>query len=287
MPYLPDLFRLSALPASRRARPVFLKSTLGAALAALALHAGASPLDLPGTIPNMVGVGLGSTTEFAGGKDRMIGALPGLRYTTSGGKLLEWYGPYAQFNFGGLTGFQYGPAVSLRLGRKDVDDPVVAQIHEIDTTIEAGGWIGYEYVHPGAVPFRLRGGVNVMTNAGHVYGGWRSTASGSFWMPASPRVMLGAGFGMTWVSRSFNQVYFGVSPSDSAASGLPVFNAAGGMEQMTGWLAAIYQIDKHWYAGAMVYLQRIKGSAADSPIVTQRGTANQVTYGAGIAYAWR
>ncbi len=256
-------------------------------MATAVLQANASPLDLPGTIPNMVGAGIGSTTEYAGGNERMIGVLPGLRYTTESGRLLEWYGPYAQFNFGGLTGFQFGPAVSLRLGRKNVDDAVVAQIHEIDTTAEAGGWVGYEYVNSDGFPFRLRGGLNVLTNAGIVYGGVRASATGSLWVPAHRRVMLGAGLGMTWVSRSFNQTYFGVTAADSAASGLPIYSPGGGLQQVTGWLAAIYQIDRHWYAGAMIYMQRITGSAADSPIVTQRGTANQITYGAGIAYAWR
>lgn len=37
----------------------------------------------------------------------------------------------------------------------------------------------------------------------------------------------------------------------------------------------------------MVYAQRLTGDAAASPIVTQRGTRNQLTYGVGIAYAWR
>lgn len=256
-------------------------------LLALSCSAEALPIDLPGVIPNMVGGGIGSTTQYAGGNERTIGVLPGLRYTTDSGRLLEWYGPYAQFNLGGLTGWQYGPAVQLRLGRNDVDDPVVARIHEIDTTVEAGGFFGYEYIAPGAVPYRLRGGVNVMTNAGIQYGGVRVAANGSFWMPVSPRALLGLGLGMTWVSRSFNQTYFGVTQADSAASGLPVYSPGGGLEQYTGWLAAIYRIDKHWFVGAMVYMQRITGDAADSPIVSQRGTRNQVTYGAGVAYAWK
>jgi len=37
----------------------------------------------------------------------------------------------------------------------------------------------------------------------------------------------------------------------------------------------------------MIYMQRLTGGAGDSPIVTQRGTRNQITYGAGLAYAWR
>lgn len=37
----------------------------------------------------------------------------------------------------------------------------------------------------------------------------------------------------------------------------------------------------------MVYAQRLAGDAADSPIVTQRGTRNQITYGIGLGYTWR
>lgn len=38
-------------------------------------------------------------------------------------------------------------------------------------------------------------------------------------------------------------------------------------------------------AGAMVYGQRLAGDGGDSPIMTRRGTRNQITYGAGVAYA--
>ncbi|WP_250519070.1 MipA/OmpV family protein [Caballeronia sp. ATUFL_M1_KS5A] len=257
------------------------------------LFAGASirgdcqSVDLPGAIPNMVGVGVGSTTEYAGGNERMIGALPGMRYVTNGGHLIEWYGPYAQFGLGGVTGFQWGPAVSLRLGRHDVNDPVVSQIHTIATTAEAGGYVGYEYDHSGTLPYRLRGTITLTTNAGIVYSGVRAGLNFSGWIPLHKRVIVGAGAGATWVSSGFNETYFGVTADDSARSGLPQYSPGGGLEQITSWLAAIYQFNKTWYGGAMVYYQRITGAAADSPIVTQRGTRNQITYGIGIAYALR
>lgn len=258
---------------------------LGGLIVGHASHAAA--VDLPGTLPSMIGGGLGSTTDYAGSKDRFVGVVPGVRYVTDGGRLFELYGPYAQFDLGGVTGLQYGPAISLRLGRNNVDDSVVSQIHEVHTTVEGGGFVGYEYEHLGTVPYRLRGSVTVVTNAGVVYTGTRVSANGSFWMPLNRRVFAGAGVGASWVSQGFNKVYFGVTQDDSARSGLPAFSPSGGLEQMTGWLAAIYQFDKHWFGGAMIYCQRISGSAADSPIVTQRGNRNQITYGAGVAYAFK
>ncbi|SDI61130.1 MltA-interacting protein MipA [Paraburkholderia steynii] len=155
-----------------------MKTMRGEMLGAVALCAvirsvEASPVDLSNALPNFIGGGIGSTTEYAGGKDRIVGVLPGMRYVTSGGHLLEWYGTYAQYNFGNLTGFQWGPALALRLGRRDVDDAVVSQIHSVDTTLEGGGFVGYEYSHVGDIPYRLRGEVTVVTNAGAVYSGAR------------------------------------------------------------------------------------------------------------------
>ena len=37
----------------------------------------------------------------------------------------------------------------------------------------------------------------------------------------------------------------------------------------------------------MIYYRKLARSAAGSPIATQCGTRNQITYGAGVAYAFR
>jgi hypothetical protein len=80
------------------------------------------------------------------------------------------------------------------LGRKHVDDPVVSQIHEVYSTVEGGGYVGYEYDNAGSFPYRLRGTVTVLTNAGAVYTGAHVTVNGSAWVPVSPRVFLGVGW---------------------------------------------------------------------------------------------
>jgi outer membrane protein len=52
------------------------------------------------------------------------------------------------------------------------------------------------------------------------------------------------------------------------------------------WPAVIYRVTKEWYAGAGVFYQRITGDGASSPIVTERGDANQLTAGIGVGYSW-
>ncbi|MGQ7935672.1 MipA/OmpV family protein [Paraburkholderia sp. D1E] len=78
-----------------------------------------------------------------------------------------------------------------------------------------------------------------------------------------------------------------MTAEDAGRSGLPAVGPSGGLEHITGRGAAIYPFNKNWLGGAMIYYQRLTGLAPDSPIVAQRGTRNQITYGVGVAYALR
>jgi outer membrane protein len=43
---------------------------------------------------------------------------------------------------------------------------------------------------------------------------------------------------------------------------------------------------EHWLLGAGVMFMRLVGNAADSPIVDDAGSPNQISGRLGIAYAW-
>ncbi|GGP24652.1 MipA/OmpV family protein [Silvimonas amylolytica] len=254
-------------------------------LSLLMLATFARAFDLP-QMPNMVGVGVGITTQCSGCKDTMVGAVPGVEYHGNGW-LLEWYGPYAQIDFGEPgSHFRWGPALSVKLGRSDLDDPVLKRLPEINTTLEGGAFVGYELYQSGDIPYRVRLYANVLTNAGQVYDGVRGAFFSSVWVPASQRLLLGGGAGYAWASQSFMNTYYGIDEAASQASGLPMFTAHRGNQQVYGWLGGIYKIDNHWAVGAAVIDQYLIGSAGNSPIVTERGTASQLTYGVGVGYMW-
>jgi outer membrane protein len=99
-------------------------------------------------------------------------------------------------------------------------------------------------------------------------------------------VFAGVGAGVTWSSASFMEQRFGVTPSDSTATGLPVYTAGAGMRQVYAWPAVIVRVSERWFVGTGAFYQRLTGDAADSPIVAERGTPNQWTAGVGVAYAW-
>jgi outer membrane protein len=237
-------------------------------------------------IPNFVGAGLGVTTEWMGSKDKVAGIAPGARIKFSKYRFAELYGPLADVNILNVPHWEFGPVISYRFGREDVEDPVVNRLPGIRGGLEAGAFAGYNYTNAGGVPWRLRVGVATFAAiAGDATGG-HVTPYTSVWMPLSRVVFVGLGSGFTWSSKSFMQQRFGVTPSGSAASGLPVFSADSGIRQVYVWPAVIVRLSEHWFGGAGAFYQRLTGDAADSPIVTQRGDPNQWTAGIGIGYAW-
>ncbi len=273
--------RLAWCSSHRLAAPVV---ALGIALSASHVHA-APTIDF---LPNLVGLGMGMTPQFAGSRDNVFGIVPGVRLKIGDrSRFAEWYGPAGDINLIDSPNWQLGPALGIRIGRKDVDDAVVRLLPEIDTTVEGGIAASYYRIETGPIPWTMRVGTVLMTDLGNTYHGLNASAYANFWVPLSHRIVLGLGGGFSWASASFNRTYFGVSQQGAMASGLPVYQPDSGMRQYYAWPAVIVQITPSWYGGAALFYQRLTDKAGDSPIVTERGDANQFTWGFGLGYTWK
>lgn len=261
---------------------------LALALACLVPAAGLAQRSITvDVIPDFVGLGIGKTTEWAGSKDYVAGVVPGARMRFDTHRFAELYGPYGDVNLLDIANWELGPAVNYRLGRKDVQDPVVNLLPPIDGGLEGGFFAGYNYTKLEGVPWRVRAGVSVLTGMTGDAHGTTVIPYASFWLPLSHTVFVGLGGGATWSSRSFMQERFGVTPAASAASGLPVFEAGAGVRQTYVWPALVVRLGERWFLGGGALYQRLTGDAADSPIVAQRGTRGQWSAGIGLGYAFR
>lgn len=80
--------------------------------------------------------------------------------------------------------------------------------------------------------------------------------------------------------------YFSITAVDSANSGLPAYNAGGGLYSWGLGGQVEYFLNSTWQTHALVEFERISGSAADSPLVTIRGSPNQFTFGVGATYTF-
>ena len=86
--------------------------------------------------------------------------------------------------------------------------------------------------------------------------------------------------------------YFSITPAQSAGStvaglpALPVYHASGGVYSYGAGGQIEYFFNPQWATYSFIEYERLVGSAADSPLVTQRGSPNQVTFGLGARYSF-
>jgi MipA family protein len=96
----------------------------------------------------------------------------------------------------------------------------------------------------------------------------------------------------TFQSEKAVSPYFTITASESASStvaglpALPAYNASGGFYSYGAGTQLEYFFNDQWAAHALVEYERLTGSVADSPLVTQRGSPNQYTFGVGATYAF-
>lgn len=173
-------------------------------------------------------------------------------------------------------GFSAGPLVRLRMGRDADDHDALNGLGDIDPAGEAGAFLRYQD-GPWVGRAELRQGFG-----GH--SGVMADLSIDRVFRVRPDVILTAGPRVNWGSQNFADTYFGISPTQSARSGLPR-----------------YEADDYWFAGAAASatwiinsnlaatmfgeVGQIIGSSADSPLIAQRGNANQGVI--GVILAWR
>lgn len=268
---------------------VSLRAAAGLTLALIAAPQGraedlAIPLELPRL--NFFGGGVGAYPDYLGSSDYDVGAAPFGRFSLGGARFLRLLGNEIRVNLLDDRNWQLGPAALWRFSRKDVENPVVNKVHEIDDAVNLGLFGGY--VWRDAQEIRRMAGLGgwALGDVSGVDGGWTAGLNAYAMQPVAQMVTLAGGAAFTYGSGNYMNEYFGVTPADSLASGLPVYVPGSGVRDVRGWATAVLSLSLHWHLGVGAMYMRLVGDAADSPIVSQEGSKNQWVYGAGALYAW-
>ena len=175
--------------------------------------------------------------------------------------------------------FRAGPVGAIRLSRKQGDDTKLLGLGDVDTAYEFGIFAEYMW----ASWLRTRAEVRQGTGGHH---GIVADLTSDAIAPVSRQLTLSAGPRMTLASNSATSPYFSITAAQSAASGLPAFDAKGGVRSIGGGAKARYLWSPQWGTHVFAEYERLTGDAKNSPLVTQRGSADQWTFGAGITYAF-
>jgi MipA family protein len=177
-----------------------------------------------------------------------------------------------------FQGIDAGPIVRYNMGRDNVDDNAVDQLPEVDGSVELGGYIGAGAplsvlgVNSDAIVFAKLGGVSDLGGGheGTVFEGSLGVIA-----PVSDDFTLITALNTSYMSRNYADAFFSVSSAGSATSSLSAFNADAGFKDVGVTVIGRYSFAENWSLTAIGGYTRLIGDAADSPIVDDRGDANQ------------
>jgi outer membrane protein len=193
------------------------------------------------------------------------------------------------YRFVNTDAFRAGPTGRLKFSRgEDGDQPFAVTgddttdlqgLGEVDTTFELGGFLEYEI---GGLTLGAEARKAVSGHDGAVLDLDASWSGRS--MAFGPPLIWSVGPRVRVVDDTYTQAYFGVTPVQSAAAGLPVYTAGGGVYSYGVGGTAILPIDDRWTIVAFASYEKLTGDAADSPLVQLRGSEDQATLGVFVSY---
>ena len=238
-------------------------------------------------------LGAGIAPDYEGSDDyRFIpvaaarGQYKGISFTTRGTYLYVDVLPRS-----GNVSFDAGPIVGVRLGnRRHIEDDVVEDLPRLKRAFEVGGFAGVAF-HGLTNPYDSLGvRVDVLRDVGSAHESTIWSPNLEFSTPLSRTTYVGASVGAEFVGNRYADYYFGITPAGSLASGLPVYNPDGGMKNWKLGLLVNQSLSGDLLHGFSLFgvgqYSRLVGDFADSPIVDDRGSANQWLGALGVAYTW-
>ena len=100
----------------------------------------------------------------------------------------------------------------------------------------------------------------------------------------APDLRLSAGPRASFASKGYYEAYYGVSAAESAASGLSTYSPGDGMKSIGVGTALTWTATENISTTAFAEYNRLSGPAADSSLVRERGSENQLTVGLSAVY---
>jgi outer membrane protein len=228
-----------------------------------------------------IGANFDGLPIFEGGKGDKFQGVPIFALGPAGGSTERFRGPLdspsiALFDY---EGFSAGLAGNLKAARKAANYSELHGLDDVKQAFEFGGFIQYFPTDWFRLRTELRRGFG-----GHT--GVVADFSADVLVPIWSRLTLSGGPRFTLASTQATAPYFSVDAAQSAASGLPVFDAKGGAHSAGAGLQVRYQINPKWEAHSYLEFDRLLGDAAASPLVEQRGSPNQISFGLGASYSF-
>lgn len=175
--------------------------------------------------------------------------------------------------------FKLGPVASFRFGRKESDDNALRGLGDVKWAFEAGAFAEYWPADWLRTRLEVRQGFG-----GHH--GVVGDLTADLVFPVTKQLTLSGGPRLSAATASALSPYFSINAAQSALSGLPVYDARGGLRSYGLGAQATYAWSRQWASALFFEYERLSGDAGNSPLVTQRGARNQIQVGVDLTYSF-
>lgn len=172
---------------------------------------------------------------------------------------------------------EIGPALGIE-GKRDAAD-VGAPLRRVGFSFEVGAFVQTQLID--AVRLRLEARKGVSGHRGLI-----GAVSADYVARDGDDWLLSVGPRVTFADGKYNRAYFGVTPADSAASGLRVYDPGGGVQAVGVTAGYLRQLSSRWGIAAYARYDRLVADAADSPVTRGPGSRNQIALGAGLSHTF-
>ena len=236
-----------------------------------------------GGAPNFVAGGIAALPESPGADSyRFIPFAAGR--ATIGGVVYQIEGPGLSAGFYNQGNVEAAAYVRYYGGRDDdTGDAIVDLLPEADNGIVAGGFVRVQVAEGLTNPYdrvyvsgRLGGDVS------GEYGGLFWSGSVAYATPLSRSTLFIANLSVSGTPDDYADALFSVTGAGSLNSGLPVYSADSGVQDIGLTLFLDQQVTETWSVTGIFGASRLQGDYADSPIVTMRGDEMQYFAGLGL-----
>lgn len=166
-------------------------------------------------------------------------------------------------------GLSVSPSVNIRGTRTSADHDELAGLPDVDRAYEVGLRMSYtteDWQVFGALRRGFKGHTGLIGEVG-----------GNVIFRPADKWTLNIGPRATFANAAYTNTYFGVAPGGTVLA--TPYSAGGGIVSTGFEMGAQYRINRNWAVDGAVTYSRLRGSAADSPIV-RAGSADQ--FGASI-----
>ncbi len=235
-----------------------------------------------------IGGGVALVPDYEGSSDYRGALFPLLR--AQKGPIYGQIGP-SRFGIGLETNllpsenWRLGPIAALQPGQRDVKDKRV-------DNVRSGGTTAFGLGAAGGYDFRFAGdqivGLTLFSlfDVSSVHDGFQIVPEVAYQRPLDRRWSVRLTASGAFASGGYMSEYFGIDNRDAQRSGLDEFDADAAFKDAQLGVTFGYGITDAWRLRFGASYRRLLGDAADSPVVDDRGSANQLVGFLGTSYTW-